>query len=143
MLGTIVSNDFYILLAAMAEAGLLAGAIKYLPRLNIVEGKNGELIMSNHLGLVCYNLFEAGISIFPLLGMFGTVAALMTLDMTAGSMESVKLNFFMALTSTAWGIFFSVIFKLLHAGFSYKTEKYLYKNSELMDKCKERMTTKA
>ena len=64
-----------------------------------------------------YSLFLALISVFPLLGMLGTVLGLLGLDMAAGEMENIKNNFFMALTSTGWGIIFSVFFKLLSAWF--------------------------
>ena len=57
----------------------------------------------------CYNMFITLITLFPLLGMFGTVAALLSLDLT-GEIEQIKGNFFNALTSTAWGIVFSVLF---------------------------------
>ena len=54
------------------------------------------------------------ISFFPLLGMLGTVTALLKLDLTEAN-DSVKNNFFDALTSTAWGIVFSLIFKGMNA----------------------------
>lgn len=57
------------------------------------------------------------ISIFPLLGMLGTVIGLLGLDLASGDMDNIKNNFFIALTSTAWGIIFSVIFKVAHACF--------------------------
>lgn len=62
-----------------------------------------------------YTLFVTLITIFPLLGMFGTVIGLLGLDLTTGDMENIRSNFFLALTSTAWGIIFSVFFKMLHA----------------------------
>ena len=62
-----------------------------------------------------YTLFVTMISIFPLLGMLGTVVGLLGLDLESGDMNNIKNNFFIALTSTAWGIVFSVIFKLIHA----------------------------
>jgi biopolymer transport protein ExbB/TolQ len=71
-----------------------------------------------------YTFFLTMISVFPLLGMFGTVAALLNLDFSdiAGSLDNVKTDFFHALTSTAWGIVFSVLFKLLNAWLFYDIE---------------------
>ena len=64
---------------------------------------------------VGYSVFTTLISLFPLLGMFGTVMALLGLDLSAGDMDNIKNNFFNALTSTAWGIIFACIFKFAHA----------------------------
>ncbi len=63
-----------------------------------------------------YSVFTTLIGVFPLLGMLGTVFGLLSLDFTSGidNMESIKGSFFMALTSTAWGIIFSIFFKVLH-----------------------------
>ena len=47
--------------------------------------------------------------------MFGTVKGLLGLDLATGDMENIKNNFFIALTSTAWGILFSMGYKILHA----------------------------
>ena len=42
----------------------------------------------------CYSAFIALVSIFPLLGMLGTVLALLSLDITGGATEELKANFF-------------------------------------------------
>lgn len=63
----------------------------------------------------CYTIFTTMITLFPMLGMLGTVFGLLGINMESEDMESIKRNFFVALTSTAWGIIFSVIFKVLHA----------------------------
>ncbi|MBQ5335038.1 MAG: MotA/TolQ/ExbB proton channel family protein [Oscillospiraceae bacterium] len=82
---------------------------------------------------IVYTLFTTFISIFPLLGMFGTVQALVGLDLT-GEMEGVKQHFFEALTSTAWGIIFAVIFKVLHAAFAaHDAEEMLAKSGRFLD----------
>lgn len=65
-----------------------------------------------------YTIFLTLISLFPLLGMLGTVAGLLGLDLAGGDMGNIKNNFFIALTSTAWGIIFSVIFKFANSFFS-------------------------
>jgi len=64
---------------------------------------------------VVNSVFVTLITIFPLLGMYGTVRALLNVDLTAENLASARVNFFGALTSTAWGIVFSIAFKLLNA----------------------------
>ena len=83
-----------------------------------------------------YTMFLTLISIFPLLGMFGTVAALLNLDFSdpAGSIDSVKTDFFKALTSTAWGIVFSVVFKLINSWFFYDVEDIYDEIDEIVRK---------
>ena len=49
------------------------------------------------------------------MGMLGTVFGLLGLDLVNGNMENIKENFFIALTSTAWGIIFSIFFKYINA----------------------------
>ena len=63
---------------------------------------------------VMYTLTLTFISCFPLFGMLGTVNGLLGLDLANGDMTNIKNNFFIALTSTAWGIMFSIIFKILN-----------------------------
>lgn len=59
-------------------------------------------------------VFVTIVSIFPLLGMLGTVMSLLNLDM-AGNMEGVKNNFFQALDTTKLGIVYAVAYKILYA----------------------------
>lgn len=62
-----------------------------------------------------YSFFINLVSVFPLLGMLGTIVALIGL---AGNMEdsaAVMGQFFNALTSTAWGIVFALLGKLFDA----------------------------
>ena len=70
-----------------------------------------------------YSIFLTMISVFPLLGMLGTVVGLLGLDLTSGDMENIKANFFIALTSTAWGIILSVSFKIVNAFISDDVEE--------------------
>ena len=58
-----------------------------------------------------YGAFVTLVSVFPLLGMIGTVYALLKLDLS-GSSNSITNNFFGALTSTFWGAVFGVGFKI-------------------------------
>ena len=66
--------------------------------------------------------------------MFGTVTSLLALDMN-GDLSSVQENFFTALTSTAWGIIFAILFKVLNAVLvSIKTEEVLEKTGRILDR---------
>ena len=82
---------------------------------------------------VAYNLFLTLISIFPLLGMFGTVMGLLNVDFSAGNMDDVKANFFTALTSTAWGIIYSVGFKVVNAFYSNRIETQIDDSKKLAE----------
>ncbi|MDE6004350.1 MAG: MotA/TolQ/ExbB proton channel family protein [Oscillospiraceae bacterium] len=66
-----------------------------------------------------YSLFVNVIAIFPLLGMLGTIIAL--LKLSSGS-ENLMQNFYSALTSTFWGMVFAVGFKIIDAFVSAKVE---------------------
>ena len=68
---------------------------------------------------------------FPLLGMFGTVMGLLNVDFSLGTMDDVKTNFFTALTSTAWGIIFSVLFKILNSFFAYHIETQIEESKKI------------
>lgn len=59
-------------------------------------------------------------TMFPLLGMLGTVWALIPMVNTIGNANTS--NFFSALTSTAWGIIAAMVYKGLDATVSYKIE---------------------
>lgn len=82
-----------------------------------------------------YTLFITLISIFPLLGMLGTVLALLGLDMSsAEAISNAKDNFFGALTSTAWGIIFAVVFKIVNAKFFADVEDLIQRHLSLIKK---------
>ncbi len=57
-----------------------------------------------------YTMFATITSIFPLLGILGTVVSLLPL---VADMSHVEMNFFGALTSTFWGLVFAILFKVL------------------------------
>jgi chemotaxis protein MotA len=61
-------------------------------------------------------------SIFPLLGILGTVIALLSLS--DFSKEIVSINFSIALTSTFWGILFGAISKFGEGFFTAKIDLY-------------------
>ena len=82
-----------------------------------------------------YTLFITFISIFPLLGMLGTVIALLGLDMSdAEAISNAKENFFGALTSTAWGIIFAITFKIINARFFADVEDLIQRHLSLIKK---------
>lgn len=118
---SITTNDSYILwigiftfivgLYCFIRAFIIRNHIEEWNRTNCISTAS---IIRNDLA-VAYNLFLTLISIFPLLGMFGTVMGLLNVDFVAENMDNVKANFFTALTSTAWGIIFSIVFKIINA----------------------------
>lgn len=61
-------------------------------------------------------------SIFPLLGILGTVAALLT--MSDFNDVAVTINFSKALSSTFWGVFFGALGKFGEGFFTAETERY-------------------
>ncbi len=143
MFASIVGSDIYILGFALLEVLLFRYAYSMARSVSVERAKdaNGKETRkkraSNGALLKAYSLFENGISIFPLLGMFGTVAALLGLDLATGDMANIRSNFFMALTSTAWGIIFSVIFKIVHAWFAPFFEANIQKSNELVEECQQ------
>lgn len=73
-----------------------------------------------------YVLFTTFITIFPLLGMLGTVSSLLGLDMSnTEAISNAKDSFFYALTSTFLGIIFAIFFKWLNARSLYDIEDIL------------------
>lgn len=118
---SILGYDFPILLLAIASFVFFLITIsmaKAIKKRRIEWQKNKNVQFSSFLlhGLSrFYTLFGTTISLFPLFGMLGTVFGLLGLDLANGNMDNIKNNFFVALTSTAWGIIFSVIYKFLDA----------------------------
>lgn len=118
---SIKTNDFYILFFALVALVffILTIIFKNVTKSKIKRWKKER--NSEFSGFLCkllkvsYTFFITLISIFPLLGMFGTVIGLLGLDLATGDIENIRENFFIALTSTAWGIIFSVLFKIFLA----------------------------
>ena len=137
MLPHLFSQDWYIGVWAVVTVGLLF-LTRYLTKeVQTLTGPDSDLktLRTQRQKLnVCYTTFTTFISIFPLWGMFGTVMALLSLDMN-GDLSSVQENFFMALTSTAWGILFAIAFKVLNAVLvSSKTEEVLEKTGRILER---------
>ena len=57
-----------------------------------------------------YTLFANFTGIFPLIGILGTVISLIGM---ISDMANAQSNFYLALTSTFWGLVFAIIFKML------------------------------
>ena len=93
---------------------------------------NGLKKQLNHLSTV-YTVLLALISIFPLLGMLGTVLALLDLDIT-GASAALQNDFFHALNTTAAGLVFAIIFKVLNALFQAEIETQEERASQYLEK---------
>ena len=128
---SILGNDLLILIAGIVALAfmivtiVLAKAIKIRTK-EWKKNKNAKFSkFLLHGTSKFYTLFVTMISIFPLLGILGTVIGLLGLDLASGDMDNIKNNFFIALTSTAWGIIFSVIFKVAHAWIADNVEEQI------------------
>ncbi len=120
LLESIVREDLLILLVAILTVGLVAAvwSLSKTMKMDMEESLKKTMTFSeSRLKMTCrlYTVFVTMISVFPLLGMLGTVFGLLGLDLANGNMSNIRDNFFHALTSTAWGIIFAVIFKIVHA----------------------------
>ncbi len=109
LLDSIAAENTYILIWAIIMALICIGLFLCARKLQPPETKKYYIVLR-----IFYEVFQTGISIFPLLGMFGTVKALLSMDFT-NDLAGAQLRFFDALTSTAWGIIFAVIFKVVNA----------------------------
>jgi len=67
-----------------------------------------------------YSMYTNLTGIFPLLGILGTVIALIPMVQDMANMQN---NFFVALTSTLWGLVFAIFFKVLDAILSPRIER--------------------
>lgn len=120
--------NIIIFITAAIAAVLLVFSKKFAKDIeHHFETSEGKLKGSVYYTLdICYTLFITLISIFPLLGMLGTVKALLELDMTQ-ERTSLQNNFFSALTSTAWGIIFAIGFKIANSFVQPKIENMIAK----------------
>lgn len=82
---------------------------------------------------VPYTVFIVLISLFPLMGMLGTVSALLTLDIS-GATEDLKSNFFQALDTTGMGLIFAIFFKFANAFLQPHIEERIAKAKKLLEK---------
>ena len=112
LMSSIVAENTYILIFAIMMGAAL-GLLLLFSRLMKHEPAGGKQIYPMMLRVI-YEVFVTGITVFPLLGMYGTVKALLSLDFT-NDLAGAQFKFFDALTSTAWGIIFAIAFKLINA----------------------------
>lgn len=128
---SIFGNDFIILIAGIAALFFMIITLIFASAIEkrIKEWKKNKNVTFSRFLLhgtsKAYTMFVTMISIFPLLGMLGTVIGLLGLDLAGGDMENIKNNFFIALTSTAWGIIFSVVYKVCNAFMSDYVEEQI------------------
>lgn len=121
-----LDENSYIIYFAIADFILLilSFIVAVIVKKDFSEGKESRRFY--YLLDILYTLAITLISLFPLLGMFGTVKALLELDMSQ-EMSVLQTRFFSALTSTAWGIIFSVIFKIINSLFQPYIENQINK----------------
>ena len=67
-----------------------------------------------------YSMFTNLTGIFPLLGILGTVISLIPM---VQDMANMQHNFFVALTSTLWGLVFAIFFRVMDAMLSPHIER--------------------
>ena len=67
-----------------------------------------------------YSMYTNLTGIFPLLGILGTVISLIPM---VQDMANMQTNFFVALTSTLWGLVFAIFFKVLDAMLAPRIER--------------------
>lgn len=80
-----------------------------------------EELLANREKMNClYTWYTNITSIFPLMGMFGTVLSLLSMMDLIGTEATGA--FFEALTSTFWGIIFAMIYKAVDSFISYKID---------------------
>ncbi len=142
---SIMTSDIYILLTAIVAAVVMIVVLCANKMVNKEFALwKKEKYYSAHIYrclTVGYTMFVTLISIFPLLGMFGTVTALLGLDLSGTASESAKLSFFNALTSTTWGIIFSVFFKIINALFASSVENNIKLVTDLINSNREQISS--
>lgn len=80
-----------------------------------------SLQKERNLLLMLYSLYANITAIFPLLGIIGTVASLITVSKDANMMD----NLMVALNTTLWGVFFAIIFKFIDSLISGPIEAFV------------------
>ena len=137
MMHSIGASDTYILITAvivllvMILMLVFCRTLTRLLRESEKKYNTPDVVLPYRFLNMLYEIFLTGITIFPLLGLFGTVRALLGLDLT-GDLAGAQQHFFDALTSTAWGIVFAVIFKCTNAFISSWIERTLEQTEALI-----------
>jgi chemotaxis protein MotA len=132
-----IGEDWYIFVCAFVSVGCLI--VIRLSNKKIdrsFELWKSENYYSNFIYkslTLSYSVFVTLITIFPLLGMLGTVKSLLILNfIDENAILNARNSFFDALTSTAWGIIFAIIFKVVNAVISKHTDDNIEKISGLI-----------
>lgn len=165
LISVIVENfkkfDFLIFILAVINTVLLLFASSYSNRLNRMMNPNCwlpggnnvlnrirnqfkhraetatemEAVLLRRKMNTFYSLYENVTTIFPLMGLLGTVVSLLPMVSSMGEAETGL--FFSALTSTMWGIIFAIIFKGCNGFIAGRledndrsVETYLQRNTE-------------
>lgn len=114
-----VSDNIIIIIVAIFNAAILIVALIFAKVVAKYYNNPNEKDLKKHLYYVLdisYTSFIGIISIFPLLGMLGTVVALIAVGANFQNGSNIDVGeFFLALTSTAYGIIFSIIYKLINS----------------------------
>lgn len=131
-IGPMICPIIYVLagfcLAALAVSIILSNNInKQMSSKNEPDYKRKSFHWLN----LCYNIFLALVSIFPLLGMLGTVLALLGLDLSSQDTSGLQQQFFLALDTTALGLVCSIGFKFAHSFVQTKIETAIAKIDEI------------
>ena len=120
---------------AALSLGLFVAALVLMRRFDRKITQGSETAFKKemyHLLDVPYTIFIVLISLFPLMGMLGTVSALLTLDIS-GASEGLKSNFFQALDTTGMGLIFAIIFKFANAFLQPHIEERIAKAKKLLE----------
>lgn len=124
----LASFNFYIYLKTLKAEGDIAELLYpsgYLPggwqshenltqnykKLLDIKGEERIVKMRRRMN-ASYSIFENITSIFPLMGILGTVISLIPMVQNISTQQNIY--FFKALTSTFWGIVFAIIFKAIN-----------------------------
>ncbi|GKX28036.1 hypothetical protein SH1V18_05160 [Vallitalea longa] len=123
-------NLFYILPKLKKSNAKLEHSLHptiYIPIQQIIDSirKNNDSEIDLHLlrklkeeETKCYHVFVSITTIFPLMGILGTIISLLRL--VSFSSDTIMLNFTTALTSTFWGLVCAIIFKAIDGTISPK-----------------------
>lgn len=120
---------------AALSLGLFIAALVIMRRFDKKITKGSERAFKKemyHWLDVPYTVFIVLISLFPLMGMLGTVSALLTLDIS-GASEGLKSNFFQALDTTGMGLIFAIVFKFANAFLQPHIEERIAKAKNLLE----------
>lgn len=136
---SIRDNDFYILVVALVTLGFgvftLGMAVCTSIQARQWKRKRNKLFSRFMCKSVRWGntVFINLVSIFPQLGLLGTVAGLLGLNLFSGDMTNLTDNLLIALTSTGWGVIFAIGFKVAHTLFGNFVEEQIEHSRRLTE----------